>query len=346
METTFRWGVMGTARIARKALIPAIVSAPGHQLCAVGSRHAANALTWVREVCREHDQPAEAVRCYGSYLELLADPDIDGVYIPLPNAMHAHWTIRALEAGKHVLCEKPLALNAAEVRTMAAAANAHQRVLMEAFMYRFHPRLEDLFAMVRSGAFGDLRMVQACFSFPLLDRQNIRFDPTLGGGALMDIGCYPLNLARTLLASEPQQVQAQATWTDQQVDSELFGSIRFANGAMAQIACSFNAARSEALTLVGSLGSVSLTGAFVPTGTQVELTCSYVDGRQETLRYPASDPYRRMIEHFAAVVHGHTPLRYNSHEALANMAVIEALYASARQAGVVTPVVAADPKPR
>ena len=329
METTLRWGVMSTARIARKALIPAIASAPGHQLVAVASRDLASADSLIHELGERG-----TVVAHEGYRSLLADPAVDAVYIPLPNALHAPWTVRALEAGKHVLCEKPLALDAAEAELLADAARAHDRVLMEAFMYRFHPRIEALLAMLRRGAFGEVRYLQSTFSFPLSDRQNIRLDPELGGGALMDIGCYPLNLARTLLGAEPERVEAHARFSDRGVDTELLAILHFASGARAQIACSFDGARSEELMLVGSLGSVRMSHAFVPTHSEVELACHYADSRQESLRFPASDSYRRMIEHFAAVVRGVAPLRYDTREARANMAAIDALYDSARNGGV------------
>ena len=328
METTLRWGVMGTARIARKALIPAIFAAPGHRLIAIASRDGAQG----RSTAAELASPTP-IAVHSSYAALLADPRVDAVYIPLPNALHAPWTVRALEAGKHVLCEKPLALDAAEAERMIDVARDQRRVLMEAFMYRFHPRIEAVLAMLRRGAFGEVRYLQSCFSFPLRDPSDIRLDPDLGGGALMDIGCYPLNLARTLLASEPERVEAHARFSERGVDRELIATLHFPNATRAQIACSFDGARSEELTLVGTLGSLHLSHAFVPSGTEVELACSYSDGRQETLRFPASDPYRRMIEHFAAVVHGAEPLRYDPLEARANMAAIDALYASARQQG-------------
>jgi predicted dehydrogenase len=320
---------MSTARIARKALIPAIVSAPGQRLVAIASRNlaAANALA------DELGDRAAIVR-YAGYDALLSDAAVDAVYIPLPNSLHAPWTIRALEACKHVLCEKPLALDAAEAQRMRDAAGTHNRVLMEAFMYRFHPRIEALEAMLRRGAFGEVRYLQSSFSFPLADPINIRLDPDLGGGALMDIGCYPLNLARTLLGAEPERVEAHARFSDRGVDRELIATLHFASGARAQIACSFDGARSEELTLVGSRGSVRLSHAFVPTHSEVELLCHYADGRQENLRFPASDSYRRMIEHYAAVVRGETTLRYDTREARANMAAIDALYESARSGGL------------
>jgi D-xylose 1-dehydrogenase (NADP+, D-xylono-1,5-lactone-forming) len=326
VETTLRWGVMGTARIARKALIPAILSAPGHRLVAIASRDVAKGQAFASQFAN-----AGPLTVHGSYAALLADPSVEAIYIPLPNALHAPWAIRALEAGKHVLCEKPLALNAAEAQQMIEVARQRERVLMEAFMYRFHPRIEALVSMLRRGAFGEVRYLQADFSFPLHDANDIRLDPELGGGALMDIGCYPLNLARTLLDAEPLRVEAHARFSARGVDRDLIATLHFPHSSRAQIACSFEGARSETLTLVGSLGSAHLRHAFVPTGTEVLLDCSYSDGRQERLHFPASDPYRRMIEHFAAVVHGATPPRYDPLEARANMAAIDALYASAHQ---------------
>ncbi len=183
-----RWGVMSTANIGRAAVNPAIQASGNGSLVAVASREEARA----KEFAATHGIPT----AYGSYEALLDDGAIDAVYIPLPNSMHREWVIRAAEAGKHVLCEKPLALDATECEEMAAAAEDNRVVLMEAFMYRFHPRTVRVVDMVREGVLGELKAIRSSFTFRLRSLDNIRLDPDLGGGALMDVGCYCVNVSR------------------------------------------------------------------------------------------------------------------------------------------------------
>ena len=177
-----RFGVLSTANIGRAAVNPAIQAARNAELVAVASRDG--------ERAREFAAQGAIPRHHGSYEALLDDPEIDALYIPLPNSLHREWAIRAAEKGKHVLCEKPLALTAAEGREMAAAADAHRVKLMEAFMYRFHPRTEKVIELVRGGRIGELRAIRSAFTFRLTRPDNIRLKPELGGGALMDVGCY------------------------------------------------------------------------------------------------------------------------------------------------------------
>ncbi len=337
-----RWGVLSTARIGRKAVAPAIVRSSNGTLLAIASRDAERA----REMAADLRQDLEpsvgtdlgSLRTCGSYQALIDDPEIDAVYVPLPNAQHAEWGIRAAEAGKHVLCEKPLAVTATECRAMHDAASANGIVLMEAFMYRFHPRIERLIAAVRAGELGQLRFVQASFTFTVTDPANIRLNLELGGGALMDVGCYAVNAARTLMGVEPGEVQARARWSKSGVDEQLVGTMRFEGGGMAQVACSLAAARSEDLLVVGEKGVARLRHAFVPTGQTVALEYQRPPEPPEVIAFEPVDSYQRMVEHFAAcALQGEAP-RYDALEAGANMAAIEALYASARAGGVAVDV--------
>src|SRR5437660_6859904 len=193
-DKKLRGGVLSTANIGRAAVIPAIQHTANGELRAVASRDEQKA----REFAAKLNIPAS----YGSYDALLADPDIDAVYIPLPNSMHREWSIKATEAGKHILCEKPLAMNAAECMDMEAAASAHGMRLMEAFMYRFHPQTVKVLELVRDGALGTVQLIHAVFSFRVGNPTNIRLQPALGGGSLMDVGCYCVNICRTIEVAE------------------------------------------------------------------------------------------------------------------------------------------------
>ena len=317
-----RWGVLSTARIGRKAVAPAIVRSVNGLLVAVASRDAARAAAMAAELGAPH--------AHGGYDDLLADPDVDAVYVPLPNVMHAAWAIRAAEAGKHVLCEKPLAMSSAECVEMDAAAKAHGVVLMEAFMYRFHPRFERLLERVRAADLGPLRLVQASFTFMVSDPANIRLQRELGGGALMDVGCYAVNVARTLMGFEPDSARAHAAWTPGGVDERLVGTLRFPGGGVAQVACSLAAARSEDVLVVGERGTARLRHAFVPTAAPVGLELELPPAPPDVLGFDPIDSYQRMVEHFGDCVLNGRPPRYDALEAAANLRVIESLYASAR----------------
>lgn len=330
MSTPLRWGVLSTANIGRAAVNPAIQASRNGRLVAVASRSQDAAARFAAE----HDIP-EAL---GSYEAMIEHPDLDALYIPLPNSLHREWTIRALEAGKHVLCEKPLGLSATECLEMQAAADAHGTQLMEAFMYRFHPRIDRLLAELEEGAIGEVRAIQSAFTFKLTKPGNIRLDPDLGGGALLDVGCYCVNVSRTVMGEEPVQVQARARFTERGVDDELGGTLYFENGVVAQIACSLAQERRESVDVAGTDGWLRLHSAFLP-GTG-PATIDVHRGRNEriSIEVPGADQYQLMVEHFGDCVRGEATMRYPATEAARNLAVIEALYASARADGRVTDV--------
>jgi predicted dehydrogenase len=320
-----RWGVLSTANIGRVAVCPAIQASHNGRLVAVASRDAERA----REYAREADIP----RHHASYEALLDDEGVDAVYIPLPNAMHRVWTIRAAERGKHVLCEKPLAPTAAECREMADAARSAGVLLMEAFMYRFHPRTEAVLGAVRAGDVGEVRSVRSTFTFRLRRENDVRLDPELGGGALLDVGCYCVNASRTLAGAEPVEVQALATWTERGVDAELAGMLRFDSGLVAHFDCALTLERREHLEIGGTEGTLVVPFAFLP-GTG-DATWNEMRGRQGDVerRVPGADEYRLMVAHFAEAALSGAAVRYGPDEAERNMRAIEALYASARDGG-------------
>ena len=325
-----RWGVLSTANIGRAAVNPAIQASSNGELVAVASRDAERA----RSFAAEHGIP----QSFGSYEALLERDDIDAVYIPLPNSLHREWAIQAAAAGKHVLCEKPLALDAAECGEMEAAARDNGVKLMEAFMYRFHPRTERVIELVRAGRIGELGAIRSAFTFRLRNSENIRLDPDLGGGALMDVGCYCVNVSRTIMGEEPVAVQATANWTDRGVDEALSGMMRFADGAVAHFDCALTLERSESYEVAGTEGQLSVPAAFLPGVDDVDI--HEARGRDGTRaeRIPGADEYRRMVEHFADCVLNDRDPRYPASEAAANMRVIAALYASARSGGAAVTV--------
>jgi predicted dehydrogenase len=320
-----RWGVLSTANIGRAAVIPAIRASRNGEVLAVASRDPERA----RAFAAENGIP----RSYGSYEALLEAGDIGAVYIPLPNSLHREWTVRAAQAGKHVLCEKPLGVTALECEEMHRAAEKAGVHLMEAFMYRFHPRTDLVRKLIAGGAIGPLQGVQASFTFRLRRTDDIRLDPALGGGALMDVGCYCVNVARTLAGAEPFEVQAFADWTATGVDERMVGSMRFESGLIAQFDCALSLERRESYQAVGPEGHLSVGSAFLP-GTS-DATIEEHHGRAATTVHtvPGADEYRLMVEHFADCVLEGKAVRHLATEAAANLRAIEALYRSARAGG-------------
>jgi xylose dehydrogenase (NAD/NADP) len=316
--TRLRWGVLGVANIGVRAVIPAIQRARRSEVHAIASRTPARA--------------AEAAGRLGiplahhSYETLLADPDVHAVYIPLPNSMHKSWTLRCAEAGKHVLCEKPLALTAADCEDMIAACRAHGVVLMEAFMYRFHPRTRRVAQLVTEGAIGDLRLMRASFTFRIRDPANIRLQPHLGGGALYDVGCYTVNVSRMILG-EPREVVASGHIGTSGVDETLAGLLRFEGDRLAVIDCGLMASRREEYELVGADGRLMVPVAFLPGTADAEI--HLVKGTDRTvMSIPGTDEYQAMIEHFEDVVLSGAPLELPPADASANLKVIEGLLRS------------------
>ncbi len=329
MNDRVRWGILSTANIGAKAVTPAILASTNGVLAAVASRNDEKAT----EYAAQFGMP----RSYGSYEELLADPDVDAIYNPLPNRMHLEWTIKALEAGKHVLCEKPLGLNAAECLEMADAARRNDRLLMEAFMYRFHPRIKRTVDLVASGELGDVKLIRSSFAFKVQDPLNIRLDGDLGGGALMDVGCYCVNVSRTVVGREPVEAQAFAVAGGAGVDVELYGMLHFEGDVFAQFSSALDTFRHELLDVVGTEGRLQVGSPFQPGTVDATIDIEAGDSsRQETIE--GVNHYQLMVEHFADCVLEGTQPRYSVFDAAANMAAIDALYASAANGGRPEPV--------
>ena len=321
--TALRIGVLGAANIARKVVIPAILRADGVELVAIGSESGRGAEFVV-------EAGLTGVRAC-TYAELLADPEVDAVYIPLPNHLHAEWSMRAADAGKHALCEKPAARTAAEAAEMIDHCTARGVVWMEAFMYRFHPQWQLVFERLRAGTIGELRAVRSLFTFTVRDPQNIRHRPEAGGGSLYDVGYYCVNAARWLVGREPVAVTARMHLSPEGVDDEFHGILDFGSGQSAQIASSFCQPYRHEVELLGTEGRILVPTAFVNRSDPLSFEVEDADGNRERVDIPGDDEYRLEVEYFATCVRAGRPPEVVSHaDTLGNMKTIDALYESAR----------------
>lgn len=323
-----KFGILGTAGIAKLRFIPAIKAATNAGLAAVASRNGMKA----HRFAEENDIPS----AFGSYEELLRQPEITAVYIPQPNGLHKEWALKSLAAGKHVLCEKPLAPTAKDCLELREAAQQADRVLMEAFMYRFHPLTEYVINQVHSGALGEIETLQASFTFILEDADNVRFDQELAGGAAMDVGCYGINAARTLFNEEPAAVSAIAHYRKPGIDDRMTIFARFASGKQAQIVCGFTADAPIGYTINGSKGWITAYNGFqagVLNGTFTQ----EIEGVRSTFK-DSTNEYTRMIEHFSDCALNGKPIRYDALDAARNMAMINAARNSAENDGAWTEV--------
>ncbi|HEX7172768.1 MAG TPA: Gfo/Idh/MocA family oxidoreductase [Candidatus Limnocylindria bacterium] len=321
-----RWGVLSTASIARVKVIPGIQRGEHSEVVAIASRDPVLA----RRVADELGIPA----AHGSYESLLADPDVEAVYVPLPNHLHRPWTIAAARAGKHVLCEKPLALTARDAEEMIEVCDREGVRLMEAFMYRLHPSWVAVQELVAAGRIGRLQAVQSWFSFFNDDPTNIRNILEAGGGALYDIGCYCVNLSRMLFGSEPIGVQG-AVFRDHATGTDVLsaGLLTFRDG-LASFVCSTRAEDDQRVDIYGTEGRISIAIPFnIPPDrpTSVRLIAGGdppVAPHVETLTFSAADPYTAEAEAFATAILAHEPVPVPPADAVGNLRVIERLLAS------------------
>jgi predicted dehydrogenase len=324
-DGVLRWGLLGTARINR-ALIPPLRVSSGNRLLAVASRDEGRAVAYAKEWGIE--------RAHGSYEALLADPAIDAVYIPLPNHLHAEWTIRAARAGKHVLCEKPLALTVAEVDAMAAAARESRVVLAEAFMYRHHPQTLKVRELVESGAIGAPRFVRGTFTFQLDRPDDVRLRPEWGGGCLWDVGCYPLSFARFGLGAEPVEAFGSMMAGPTGIDETFAGQLAFPGGVLAQIEASFRAPYRTHFEITGTEGTIVVRQPWKPQDLPILVTR---ESGTEEIAVGGEDRYLLEVEDLAASVRTGRPPRVGLAESRGNVATIVALLASARLGRPVRP---------
>lgn len=326
------FGILGAARIAASALIPAIKKASNARLVAVAARDAGRASSYAAE----HGIP----KSYGSYDEMLADPEVQAVYNPLPNSEHAPLSIRALEAGKHVLCEKPFTLNATEALQVDQAAKRVGRTVMEAFMYRFHPQIQQVKDILGRGEIGELRLIRPSFSFMLENPLDIRMVKKLGGGALYDIGTYCVNISRTLAGREPIEVFGleDSTPPDHPAgggsDYSFLGLLDFGAGLRSSFDCSFAQVFRQRVELVGTEGTLTMLDPYVPGRDSKghdhghgNLAPGLVLSG-EPIPSVAADQYQLMVEHFVRAARGEEALKYPAEEAIRQMRVLDALYQS------------------
>ncbi len=326
MSKILNWGLLSTARINRALIAPLQVS-KRNELLAVASRSQETADAYAKE--------QKISRAYGSYESLLADPDIDVVYNPLPNHLHSEWTIKAVEAGKHVLCEKPLALGVDEVDAIKYAANKNGRVVAEAFMYRHHPQTLKVQEIVKSGSLGALKLIRGSFSFVLSREGDVRLNPEWGGGSIWDVGCYPISYARMVVGENPLEVFGWQVEGPTGIDETFVGQMRFESGVLAQFDSSFVIPFHAFMELVGSEGTLNIPRPFKPgVNEKIYLTR---DEKTETINIKGQELYLGEVEDMAdAILLGKDSL-ISLNDSRANVAVIRAFLESAQSGEPVKP---------
>lgn len=318
MEKVLNWGLLSTARINR-ALIKPLRASKRTRLLGAASRSQAS----VDAYTREWDIP----RAYGSYEAMLADPEIDIVYNSLPNHLHAEWTIKALHAGKHVLCEKPLALTVKEVDDIIAASKQTGKVAAEAFMYRHHAQTLKAKELVDGGAIGELQLIKGAFTFALTREGDIRMVKEFGGGSIWDVGCYPISYARTIVGAEPTEVFGWQVTGPDGCDESFYGQMRFGSGIQIQFDCGFKSPLRSSVEIVGTKGAISISNPFKP-GLKNEIILSNGDS-QETIKIKGQELYLGEVDDMCDAVLSGKPTRVSLADSRANIAAILALLASA-----------------
>jgi len=321
--TKIRWGVLSTANIGVAKVLPAMQRGAFCDITAIASRELAKAQATAKQL--------GIPKAYGSYEELLADPDVDAIYNPLPNHLHVPWSIKAIEAGKHVLCEKPIALTTAEAQTLADAAKQHPQLkVMEAFMYRHHPQWQRARQIVAAGGIGTLRTIQSTFSYYNDDPSNIRNQADIGGGGLMDIGCYNISISRFIFDAEPQRVCGIVEYDPQlKTDRLASGMLDFGRGT-ATFTCSTQLASYQRVNIFGDTGRIEIE---IPFNAPPDRPCKIWhqhDGGIEEIAFEICDQYTLQGDALARAILDDTPVPTPIEDAVANMAVIEALVRSSK----------------
>jgi predicted dehydrogenase len=322
MKNKIRFGILSTAKIAREKVIPALQSAKFCTVEAIASRNS--------EQAKQTAALLGIAKAYDSYEALLADPDIDAVYIPLPNHLHVPWSVKALEANKHVLCEKPIALNASEAKVLEAiAAQKPALKIMEAFMYRFHPQWQRTLQLVQDRAIGELKTVHSFFSYYNADEQNIRNKKEMGGGGLMDIGCYCVSLSRLLFAEEPLSVTGQIELDPiLQTDRVSSGILQFRKGT-ATFTCSTQLMSYQRVNILGTTGRIEIEIPFnAPPLLETRIWLHTSAGTEEIV-FAAVDQYSLQADLFSKAILDNTAVPTGLNDASNNMLVIDAVFQSA-----------------
>ena len=318
-EHILRWGLLGTARINRSVISP-LRNSPRNRLSAVASRSAEKAHSYADEWKIE--------RHFGSYEALLADPDIEVVYISLPNSLHAEWTAKAIEAGKHVLCEKPFTTTVEEIDVILSLLKVRPRVVAEAFMYRHHPQTLGVKALIEAGKIGEVMTLRGSFSFTQSRGGDVRLNKDLDGGSLWDVGCYPVSYVRTMLGEEPVEVFAWQTLGPSGVDEMFAGQLRFASGKVAQIDSGFRVPFRTHMEIVGTEGIIVIEAPFKPLPDS-KVYIGKASDQLERVELPSADLYQGEIEDMADAILNGTPPRISLQDSRNNVAALVALYKSA-----------------
>jgi predicted dehydrogenase len=320
MTNTVRWGILSTANIGRNKVIPAIHASNNGEVVAVASRSLASAQAFADEM--------NIPQAYGSYEELINADIVDAIYIPLPNTMHAEWSIKCAQAGIPTLCEKPFASDAPEAQSIVDAFEQHGVLLAEAFMYRFHPQHAKVKEIIADGGIGDLMSITSNFTFRLTDEANIRLSKTLAGGSLMDVGCYCINVMRFMTGEEPEDIKATARIGDVTgVDEVLAGTLKFPSGVIGHFDSGLRSYRENSYTLRGTLGKITLPVSFVPDG-KTDTIVQHWHGDDYTEHIiPAIDQYKLMVEDFADALLNNRAPRFMPSDAVRNMEVIDKMIA-------------------
>lgn len=321
MAEQIRWGILSTANIGRSRVIPAIHAASNGVVSAVASRDLARAQTFAQE----NNIPT----AYGTYEELLADPNIDAIYIPTPNSEHAEWSMKCADAGKPTLCEKPLASDGNEAQRMVDHFADAGVLFAEAFMYRFHPRTVRVKQMIDEGAIGDVKTINATFTFSLRDEANVRLSKSLAGGSLMDVGCYCVNVMRHMVGDEPYRVEAIGVVGDESgVDESLTGTLAFPGGVLGHFDSSLRTYRTHMYDIRGTEGRIRVEDAFVPSE-EDETVINYWHGDDyDHITIPPANHYQLMVEDFADALINNRPPRFPAQDGVENMRVIDRLLGS------------------
>ncbi len=321
-QTSVRWGILSAANIGVKRVAPAIHASSNGVLAAVGSRDTQRA--------RSAFAFAPEVTIYDSYDSVINDPTIEAIYNPLPNSLHAEWTIRALQAGKHVLCEKPLAVTAEQGVQVAEVARDTGKLLMEAFMYRFHPQTVWALEQVGAGRIGDVKLVHSSFAFNVGNRpRDIRLQAALAGGSLMDVGCYTINACRAIYGRSPMSVGARVYVPDgSEVERSAQAVLDYGNGCFGLIDSNFDLPGRQVTEIIGDAGVITIPMPFTPGHGEAAVIIA-TEGQELHQRFTPIDQYRLEVEHFAAcILLGHMPM-LTLEETIENLATIEAIYRSA-----------------
>jgi len=321
MKRRINWGIMGCASIAERTMIPAIKNSASGVVFGICSRNKKKAEEW--------QDRFNIVSAYPFYEAMLDDPAIDAVYIPLANHKHCEWAIKAAQAGKHVLVEKPFALNAAEAKKMADAADKNKVLMMEAFMYKFHPQNEKARKVVERKSLGKLQSLIASFTFmDQMNATNYRWKPEQGGGALYDVGCYTISAARFIFKEEPVSVYATARiHPKHKVDTSCSLLLEFPEGKTALLNCSFESQFQSYYYVTGTKGSMEVLRAFSQKMRQVNMLINN-DNLDKTIEFPPTNQYTIMINHFDNCIRHKVPLEYPATDAINNMKVIDAAFQS------------------